>query len=80
MLKEAEKYNWWTPATDKGKISIESKILYLLERGSLEELSKAVKQVGGDKIYNVWKAHLKGKELPKRKLVIEHFVKTHRNR
>lgn len=77
MLKFAEKYNWWT--TDKEKLSLEAKLEYLLERSPLEELVKALQEVGGKKLFSVWEERVKKKSLPKRKKVLEYFVETHKN-
>ena len=79
MLKQAEKYNWWTAADKKSGLSLEAKIEYLLERGTLEEIKEALREVGGAKLFEVWEARLKNKALPKRKKVIEYFVTIHKN-
>jgi len=81
MLKNAEKYNWWTPNNKKSSISIESKIGYLLKRGTLKELKQAVQEVGGEKIFTVWNEtiHANNISLKKRNKVIEFFVKFHQH-
>jgi hypothetical protein len=81
MLEYAEKYNWWTPQQQKKNLSLESKIEYLLERGTLDELKQAVKEVGGSKIFNIWKNNIKnkGRHLKDRNLVIKFFVTFHKS-
>ena len=76
MLKYAEKYNWWTPGKKKKDISLEVKIEYLLERGTIDELKQAVKEIGGSKIYSVWKQVFKDKNriLKRRNKWLEYFV------
>lgn len=79
MLQYAEKYNWWTPKRKKGQLSLEAKIESILERGTLEEWIKALHEVGGAQLFEVWNSRLKAKPLPKRKRVLEYFVETHKN-
>ena len=80
MLKYAEKYNWWTKEDEKKNISPESKIEYLLERGTLDELRKALRECGGEKIFKVWQERIEGKKkLKRRENVIKFFVNAHKN-
>lgn len=73
ILNFAEKYNWWTP--DKSKLSLESKIEYVLQYGNLDELREAVISLGGTaKIRSVWQA-----KQPKVrwKKCFDYYLKTH---
>lgn len=79
MLQFAEKYNWWTAKDQKKHLSIEAKLEYLLERAPLDELVKALHEVGGAKLFEVWESRVKNKALPRRKKVIDYFVETHKN-
>jgi len=80
MITFAEKYNWWTPVEQKKGISLESKIEAVLEFGSLEEWRQALKEVNGQKLFEVWEQRIDGKKaLPKRKLVLKYFVSSHKN-
>ena len=62
MLEYAEKYNWWTAKNKNRNISLETKIGYLLERGTLDELKKALSECGGEKIFKVWRERINGKK------------------
>ena len=80
MLKYAEKYNWWTEKDEKKNISLESKIEYLLERGTLNELKKALLECGGAKIFQVWQERIEGKrKLKGRENIIRFFVHAHKS-
>lgn len=58
MLQFAEKYNWWNPQAKKGDLSPEAKLEYILERGTLEEWIKALHQVSGAKLFEVWEKRI----------------------
>ncbi len=50
MLDYTHKYNWWTPAEKKADISLESKIEYCLQYGTLKELKRMIAEVGTVKV------------------------------
>ncbi len=79
MLEFAEKYNWWTPQEKKAGISLETKLEYVLQRGPLREWREALREVGGRKLWQVWKEKLSHKDLPKRKKALECFAEAHKN-
>ncbi len=77
MLEFAEKYNWWTPLKMKKNLSKQAKIEYILSYGTVDELKKMVKEVGGKEVFQVWekiKSPLKG-----RQAVVKYFVTAHKN-
>ena len=79
MLSCAEKYNWWTPQSAKADISIDTKIEYILEHGTLDELRQAVREAGGARVYAVWKERIEQRHLKHRHFMLSYFVNAHRD-
>ena len=50
-----KKHNWWTPIKDKKNVSESTKILYILEKGSIDELKNVIANFGVKKLENVFK-------------------------
>ncbi len=63
MLDYTHKYNWWTPKDKKVNISLEAKIEYCLQYGTLNELKRMISEVGKKKIEKVLATRFKNKKL-----------------
>ncbi len=61
-------------------LSKQAKIEYILSYGTVDELKKMVKEVGGKEVFQVWeKMTSQGYAFERRKSVIQYFVTFHKN-
>ncbi len=81
-LDSALKYNWWTPESKKGDISIKTRMEYLLKYGTFEELMFLFHTLSYREIKDCFD-RIKGDEYhwnKKRRFIIEYILQLHNHK